>query len=572
MSKYLAKIGLEMHCEISETNSKVFSSAKNDYSQIPNSNIRPVDMAFPGILPVVNKEAVRMALMTSMVLNCSQPEYMYFERKNYYYPDLPKGFQLTQETKPIPVGIYGHVEYECNGEEKSVRVNNLHLEEDAASSEHLFDTTTIDYNRAGVPLLELVTEPDFHSSDEAVAFLEHMRSVYQYLDISEADSKKGQLRCDVNVSIMDPDKDENDPNNWGTKVEIKNVNSFGGVRDAINYEIKRQSHLKDNGEYDKVVQETRRWDEESGTTISMRSKVDAVDYKYFVEPNIPKFKLSKEWLDEIRESIPMLAYDRKKKYMNEYGLSEYDSNILVKERPISDYFEKTVEIGCDVKQAANWINGMILSYLNTNEISIKDFSMTEEDLKELIKTGIKGVLDKELLIPKIEKSNNPVYERKRVVEQQLNLERENIIDSNVIDYSLFDEPVLSVNEDMVSYNEEEKEEDKIEENKVVMPEMYPVGLAKGTYIICHNELGLYMIDQHAAKERINYEGYKKAFGNPNESSIKMLVPLTLEFPSNEFIIIKQNINVLRDMHFDIEESGINTFVIKEHPTWIKDMK
>lgn len=193
-----------------------------------------------------------------------------------------------------------------------------------------------------------------------------------------------------------------------------------------------------------------------------------------------------------------------------------------------------------------------------------------EDLKELIKTGIKGVLDKELLIPKIEKSDNPVYENKRVVEQQLNLERENIIDSNVIDYSLFDEPVLSVNEDMVSYNEEEKEEDKIEENKVVMPEMYPVGLAKGTYIICHNELGIYMIDQHAAKERINYEGYKKAFGNPNESSIKMLVPLTLEFPSNEFIIIKQNINVLRNMHFDIEESGINTFVIKEHPTWIKE--
>lgn len=189
-----------------------------------------------------------------------------------------------------------------------------------------------------------------------------------------------------------------------------------------------------------------------------------------------------------------------------------------------------------------------------------------EDLKELIKTGIKGVLDKELLIPKIEKSDNPVYEKKRVVEQQLNLERENVIDSNVIDYSLFDEPVLSVNEDIVSYNEEEKEEEK----KVVMPEMYPVGLAKGTYIICHNELGLYMIDQHAAKERINYEGYKKAFGNPNESSIKMLVPLTLEFPSNEFIIIKQNINVLRDMHFDIEESGINTFVIKEHPTWIKE--
>ena len=384
MSNYRVKIGLEMHCEISETNSKVFSSAANTYSSIPNSNIRPLDMGFPGTLPVVNKEAVRMALMTSIVLNCTQPKYMYFERKNYYYPDMPKNYQITQETKPIPVGIYGHVEYDCNGEEKSVRVNNIHLEEDAASQDHLFDISTIDYNRAGVPLLELVTEPDFHCADEAVAFLEHMRSVYQYLDISEADSKKGQLRCDVNVSIMDEDLDENDPKNWGTKVEIKNVNSFGGVRDAINYEIKRQSKLKDNGQYDKVVQETRRWDEETQSTISMRSKVDALDYKYFVEPNIPKFKISEEWLKEIKESIPQLAYDRKKKYINEYNLSEYDANILVKEKSISDYFERAVELGCDVKQAANWVNGMILSYLNYNEMSIKDFFMTPEMLKELI--------------------------------------------------------------------------------------------------------------------------------------------------------------------------------------------
>ena len=384
MSNYRVKIGLEMHCEISETNSKVFSSAKNSYSTIPNSNVSAVDMAFPGILPVVNKEAVRMALMTSIVLNCSQPEYMYFERKNYYYPDLPKGFQITQETKPIPVGIYGKVSFDCNGEEKCIRVNNIHLEEDAASSNHLYDTTSIDYNRAGVPLLELVTEPDFNNADEAVSFLEHMRSVYQYLGISEADSKKGQIRCDVNVSIMDEDLDENDPKNWGTKVEIKNINSFGGVRDAINYEIKRQSKLKDNGEYNKVVQETRRWDEESQSTIAMRSKVDALDYKYFVEPNIPKFKISKQWLKEIKESIPELAYDRKKKYINEYNLSEYDSNILVKEKSISDYFEKVVSIGTDPKSAANWVNGMILSYLNSNEQSIKDFYITPEMLKDII--------------------------------------------------------------------------------------------------------------------------------------------------------------------------------------------
>ena len=175
MDKYKVLIGLEMHCEISETNTKVFSSARNSYSETPNTNIRPVDMAFPGTLPVVNKEAVKKALMASMILNCKQPEYMYFERKNYYYPDLPKGFQITQETKPAPVGIYGSLDYECNGEVKTVRINNIHLEEDSASSNHFDDCSTIDYNRAGVPLLELVTEPDFHSADEAVAFLETIR-------------------------------------------------------------------------------------------------------------------------------------------------------------------------------------------------------------------------------------------------------------------------------------------------------------------------------------------------------------------------------------------------------------
>ena len=212
MNNYKVLIGLEMHCEISETNSKVFSAAANNYSDIPNSNVRPIDMAFPGILPVVNKEAVRKALMASIILNCKQPEYIYFERKNYYYPDLPKGFQITQETKPAPVGIYGHLDYECDGEMKTVRINNLHLEEDAAATEHLPSGSLINYNRAGVPLLELVTEPDIHSADEAVAFLETMRSIYQYAGISEADSKKGQIRCDVNVSIMDKDKDETEEN------------------------------------------------------------------------------------------------------------------------------------------------------------------------------------------------------------------------------------------------------------------------------------------------------------------------------------------------------------------------
>ena len=385
MDKYKVLIGLEMHCEISETNTKVFSSAENSYSDTPNSNIRPVDMAFPGTLPVVNKEAVKKALMASIALNCKQPEYIYFERKNYYYPDLPKGFQITQETKPAPIGIYGKLDYEVNGTFKTVRINNIHLEEDAASTDHYSRYSTIDYNRAGVPLLELVTEPDFRSAEEAVAFLETMRTIYQYANISEADSRKGQIRCDVNVSIMDKDLDDTDSKNWGIKVEIKNVNSFGGVRDAINYEIERQTELKRTGEYDTMEQQTRRWDETTMTTIYMRSKVDAIDYKYFVEPNIPKFKLSNNWIEEIRKTIPVFATERKNKYINEYELSDYDATILVKERKVSDFYEETIKLGANAKASSNWMTTMVLGYLNKTELNIDDIYLTPKMLVDIIK-------------------------------------------------------------------------------------------------------------------------------------------------------------------------------------------
>lgn len=411
MNGYKVLIGLEMHCEISETKTKVFSGAANTYSDLPNSNIRPVDMAFPGTLPVVNKEAVKKALMASIILNCKQPEYMYFERKNYYYPDLPKGFQITQETKPAPVGIYGTLTYECGEELKTVRINNIHLEEDAASSDHYATCSTIDYNRAGVPLLELVTYPDFRSADEAVSFLETMRSIYQYSGISEADSKKGQIRCDVNVSIMDENLDETKEENWGTKVEIKNVNSFGGVRDAINYEIERQIELKESGEYNQMEQQTRRWDEESGTTIYMRSKVDAIDYKYFIEPNIPKFKISNDWLEEIRKSIPQLANERKERYINEYGISAYDAKILVKEKNVADYYEETIKLGANPKSASNWITSIILGYLNKNEMEMKDIFLTPSMLAELIKMVEDGKISskqsKEVFYKVLEEKKEP---------------------------------------------------------------------------------------------------------------------------------------------------------------------
>lgn len=417
MDNYKVLVGLEMHCEISETKTKGFSSSKNGFTDMPNTHIGAVDLAFPGTLPVVNKEAVKMALKASMILGCTQPEYIYFERKNYYYPDLPKSYQITQETKPAPVGIYGELKYDCKGVEKVVRINNIHLEEDAAASTHYANFSTINYNRGGSPLLELVTEPDFRSADEAVAFLETMRSIYQYAGISEADSRKGQVRCDVNISIMESDLDETKEENWGIRVEVKNVNSFGGVREAINYEIERQIDLKENGTYDQMEQQTRRWDEDTMSTIFMRGKADAIDYRYFVDPNIPKYKITKEWLEEIKYEIPELATERKMKYIETYGLSNYDATIIVKEKNISDYYEEVIKLDGNVKKAANWLTSVILGYLNKNEVEINDIYLTPSMLVDLMKMVDDGKISskqsKEVLNHVLEDKKEP----KKVVEE-----------------------------------------------------------------------------------------------------------------------------------------------------------
>ena len=429
MSKYYVTIGLEMHCEGSETKSKVFSPAKNEYSEIPNSNVVAIDMGFPGILPVVNKEAVRMSIMMSSILHARIPEYMYFERKNYYYPDLPKGYQITQNPPEECVGNGGYIDIERDdGTTFRVDIDNFHLEEDAARSTHLYDTTTMNYNRACAPLFELVTKPCLHSADDAVSFLEYMRAVYQYCGISEADSKKGQIRCDVNVSISD------DENTLGTKVETKNVNSFSAVKDAINYEIKRQSSLKNQGRYDEVVQETRRWDDETGTTITMRSKEDLEDYKYFVEPNIPKYKLDPNWIKEIQASIPELPYERKEKYINTLGLTNYDATILVKDKGVSDYFEECIKIGIDPREACNWVNVNIIAYMNKFDLGIKDIYLTPEMLKFILEKISDGTLSskqaKEVFFKVLEEKKEPSnYISKENAQISDSNELEKIIDS-----------------------------------------------------------------------------------------------------------------------------------------------
>ena len=360
------------------------------------------------VIGFYSKEDKENALKMAMVLNCEIPEYVYFDRKNYFYPDLPKGYQITQMHEPI--GRNGKITINVSGKNKDVLIHDIHLEEDSASLDHYVDASLIDYNRAGVPLVERVTEPCFSSADEAISFLEYMRLCYQYCDVSTADTKKGEIRCDVNVSIMGEDDTE-----YGTRVEIKNVNSFANVAAAINYEIKRQSELKDAGKYFEVEQETRRFDEETQTTIRMRSKEDAIDYKYFVEPNIPKYKLDKGWLENIKNSIPVLPLERREKYLSVYELNEKDANIIIKNREYAEYFEECVNIGISPKNAANWLIVQIVSFLNKTETNIKDFYLTPELLKQILEELEKGTISSKQAKEIFNKSLNENKEPKNYI-------------------------------------------------------------------------------------------------------------------------------------------------------------
>ena len=388
---YKTVIGLEVHCEL-KSNSKNFSRSRNSYSTIPNSNVSVVDLGMPGILPVVNKEAVKNSIKMALAMHCRVPEYLTFERKNYFYPDLPKGYQITQFKHPI--GINGYVMINVNGEDKKVLIHDTHLEEDTASLDHYNTYSLLDYNRCGVPLLETVTEPCLNSADEAVAFLEGLRSIFLYCDTSYARSDRGQIRCDVNVSLMREGDTE-----LGTKVEMKNINSFSSVREAIICEVKRQTEILNRGE--KVLQETRRFDEVKGETYSMRSKEDAIDYRYFTDPNLPPIKIDREWIKEIKESIPRLHNERYHIYTKEYLLNEKDASTIVRDKKISDYYEKCLKLGGDAVIVSNWLTGSVIAYMNKFDLSIEDIKLTPKmlvDLIELINKGkISGKQGKEVL-------------------------------------------------------------------------------------------------------------------------------------------------------------------------------
>ena len=413
-------IGLEMHAEMKST-TKVFSPSSNVYNKMANVNINEIDLAFPGFMPSLNEECVKKAVEMALILKCDVAKYMLFDRKNYYYPDLPKGYQITQNTRPV--GINGNLEVSLNGSKFNVEILDIHLEEDAAALDHLQTFSLIDYNRAGVPLLETVTAPCMHSADEAIAFLETMCRIYKYTDISEADTKKGQIRCDVNVNLMD------DNGNYITpKVEIKNVNSLANVKLAILYEEKRQLEALQNNK--PLYQETRRFDETSGTTVHMRSKADAIDYKYFVEPNIPPYKITDEFVENIRKTIPVLADARKDNYMSNLGLDEYNANILIKDINIANYFEKCVEVGIKPIIAANYINGIITSYINEKDININDFYLKPEYLNQINDAKESGVLSskgvKEVFYKSLEEKKEP---KNFISKEDAQVSDENLIES-----------------------------------------------------------------------------------------------------------------------------------------------
>ncbi|MGL5978999.1 MAG: Asp-tRNA(Asn)/Glu-tRNA(Gln) amidotransferase subunit GatB [Erysipelotrichaceae bacterium] len=367
-------IGIEIHCEL-KTKTKMFSGAPLSFAAEPNTCVNEIDLGHPGVLPCLNQEGVAFALKACMAMDCTIDPLVRFDRKNYYYSDLPKGFQITQQFHPI--GRDGRVEIEVEGVKKEIRINRIHMEEDTAKQIHDDHGTFIDFNRAGTPLIEIVTEADIRSGKEAAAFVEKLRLMLYYLGISDVRMEEGSMRCDVNISLRPHGVDY-----FGVKSEIKNLNSISNVQKAIESEMERQSKLILSG--GQVEQATRRFDEATKSTILMRKKEGTVDYKYFPEPNIPPVRLSEDFVMHIRETLPELPAQRKATYMSQYGLSDYDASVLVANKENSDFYNQVVAHTTEYKLAANWIITETSAMLNKLGIKLQEASLKAEDLAEMI--------------------------------------------------------------------------------------------------------------------------------------------------------------------------------------------
>jgi aspartyl-tRNA(Asn)/glutamyl-tRNA(Gln) amidotransferase subunit B len=374
--KYQPVIGLEVHAQLS-TKSKIFASDSTEFGNMPNTNISVITLAHPGVLPKLNKKVVEYAIKMGLASGCEINRVNFFDRKNYFYPDLPKGYQTTQDKAPICKG--GGFTIKTKEGEKFIALNRIHMEDDAGKNLHLDGETDtlVDYNRAGVPLIEIVTEPDIRNSDEAVALLTEIRKLVRYLDICDGNMEEGSLRCDANISVM-----LKGATTYGKKVEVKNMNSIKNVQRAIEFEIERQIAELESG--NEIISESRQFDTVNFTTLSMRTKEELNDYRYFPEPDLQPLKISDEWLNKIKADMPTLPQQLVNKFVNEYGLPEYDAMVITDTKEIAFYFEDLCRNTKNYKAASNWMMGPVKSYLNELTMSIAQLTITPKALAELI--------------------------------------------------------------------------------------------------------------------------------------------------------------------------------------------
>lgn len=370
-------VGLEVHIEM-QTNSKAYSPSPVQYGAEQNTNTNVIDWGYPGVLPEINKGALEFGMRAALALHCDITQDVGFDRKNYFYPDNPKAYQITQARTPIGTNGWLEIELE-DGTKKKIGIREMHVEEDAGKNTHNPDGYSyVDLNRQGTPLIEIVAEPDISSADEAYAYLTNLRQVIQFTGISDVKMEEGSMRADVNVSIAPIGSDK-----LGVRTEMKNLNSFEHVRKGIQYEVKRQERLLMSG--GEVEQETRRFDEPSGETILMRSKEEANDYRYFPEPDLPPIHISDDWIEEVRASIPEMPDKRRERYTQDWGIPAYDAGVLTQTKEMSDFYDATVAAGADPKLAANWLMGEVNAYLNSKQVELSDTALTPEHLATMIK-------------------------------------------------------------------------------------------------------------------------------------------------------------------------------------------
>ncbi|MFM2026833.1 MAG: hypothetical protein RLZZ339_1550 [Cyanobacteriota bacterium] len=424
-TEYEAIIGLETHCQLN-TKSKIFCSCPTNFDSPPNTNVCPVCLGYPGVLPVLNQEVLASAVKLGLAIDGKITPHSKFDRKQYFYPDLPKNYQISQYD--LPIVEQGQLEIEIVDKKtkevsrKIIGITRLHMEEDAgklvhAGSERLSGSThsLVDFNRTGVPLLEIVSEPDLRTGAEAAEYAQELRRLVRYLGISDGNMQEGSLRCDVNISVR-----KKGTKKFGTKVEIKNMNSFSAIQKAIEYEIDRQIEASENGEL--IVQETRLWEEASQRTISMRKKEGSSDYRYFPEPDLPPLEVSPEQLKAWAEELPELPAHKRRRYEEEFGLSAYDARVLTDDRTVAEYFETAVIAGANAKLVANWISQDIAAYLNNNKLTITEIALQASDLAELVKlieTGtISGKIAKEILPELLSQGGSPkaLVEKKGLIQ------------------------------------------------------------------------------------------------------------------------------------------------------------